>query len=302
MYCLLITDENKIKSLIKSIKWNDLAAKLQRVKDHQNGEISRLVCCQDHDSCPGSLRRRQTKQELEEKRAASVSSSKLPGSCVKRHWEGRNKTGYHKKVKVHETYDTGESNQRLTELNSLCKYESTKVHGALGNNVLENYNVHDGNKFRTETDTSNKSQYLQSSHKEDSKNVCSRHEDSNAYENEADISPSESTTVVMPEESNPHSKGFQRNNCPSSPMVLESEELKTGQDVPWSSTAPESSTFRVSSRVSGPHKHILTVKWINYILGQQLAKAMPDWVPDWRQPIVDLYVNITASHFIVGVC
>ncbi|XP_050733963.1 THUMP domain-containing protein 2-like isoform X3 [Eriocheir sinensis] len=100
---ILKTYESKIKSLTESIKWNDLAVKLKRVKGHQDEGRSRPVWCQDPNSCPGSLRRRQMKQELGEKRAAFASSGEIPRSFPKCQREVNITGNQKKKMNMHET-------------------------------------------------------------------------------------------------------------------------------------------------------------------------------------------------------
>lgn len=296
-----ITDETKIRSLTESIKWNDLAVKLKRVKGHQDEGRSRPVWCQSPDSCPGSLRSRQMKQELREKRA---SSGEIPRGFYK-HQREVSKTGNEKKmVNTHETNQISDSELNPLVPNNKCNYESAKIPRISESNIAENYDVHDSRGFRSETDLSNKTQCSLRSQKEDAKYVGGDHEETDSYEDNlvmpADNNPVKRNIDLTSEESkSPQSKRFHNDNCQPSQINLE-VEMKN-QDIKSNSTEHMSTTFRVSSRVSGPYKNILTVKWINRILGQQLGKAMAGWVSDWRQPLVDLYVNITSSHFIVGV-
>ncbi|XP_050733962.1 uncharacterized protein LOC127007262 isoform X2 [Eriocheir sinensis] len=300
---ILKTYESKIKSLTESIKWNDLAVKLKRVKGHQDEGRSRPVWCQDPNSCPGSLRRRQMKQELGEKRAAFASSGEIPRSFPKCQREVNITGNQKKKMNMHETNKISDGELNPTVPNNKCKYESAKIPRISEDNIAENDDVHGSSEFRSETDLSNKTQHSLRSQKEDAKDVGGDHEETDSYEGSllmpADNNPAKRNIDLTPDESkSPQSKRFKKNNSQPSQMNL--EVVKKDQDNEGNSTEHMSTTFRVSSRVSGPYKNILTVKWINRVLGQQLSEAMAGWVPDWRQPLVDLYVNLTSSHYIVG--
>ncbi|KAG7164527.1 THUMP domain-containing protein 2-like [Homarus americanus] len=63
----------------------------------------------------------------------------------------------------------------------------------------------------------------------------------------------------------------------------------------------QSVSFRVSCRVSGLHKNVLTTDWLTQKFVQHLSQVMDAWVTNWQEPTMDIYVNVTDSHFIVGV-
>lgn len=285
---------------------NALARKLKRMRDLQKEEKSRPSRCQDPDSCPGFLRRRQTKRE---KQAASVSPEETCRSSLQCQRANINKTEYQtEKVQMHETDEISDNEPRSSMPDITRKYENANVKEVSGSNIstnCANCNVC-RNIFKHETDTGNKTQNSHRAQKEDIRNlVC---EKTSACENFIETQSTINSVirlvdVMSGEGKSLESKGLPEINCPSSKSNIKSEGVGKKDFVSQAnSIQPVPSTFRVSSRVSGPQKHIVTVKWINYTLSQHLTKAMPYWAPDWRKPIVDLYVNITSSHFIIGVC
>lgn len=62
----------------------------------------------------------------------------------------------------------------------------------------------------------------------------------------------------------------------------------------------EKNSFRVSCRISGFCRAHLTKRWLNQTVIQNV-KRITSWSLNWREPLIDLYINITDSHFIMGV-
>ncbi|KAK3871291.1 hypothetical protein Pcinc_023556 [Petrolisthes cinctipes] len=62
----------------------------------------------------------------------------------------------------------------------------------------------------------------------------------------------------------------------------------------------EKKSFRVSCRISGFYKTVLQKNWLNQTVIKILKKETL-WSVNWREPLIDLYINITDSHFIIGV-
>ena len=306
--------------------------RVRRVREHQDGE--RQVWCQDPDTCPGSLRKRQVRKELGEKRMVSTSLRGEVGSFSKQH---RADTMERKHFQKNETNGQGSKRRKLiddcelkysVELYNMCEHENRKKQRVPENYTEETNSVSVKREYELGNGFSNKRQNMPDFHidvKAKETTICdhvtdvsndspsavisceyctSQLDEVHVSQGETDLSENE---VVPPSETEGATKNV--NNTSENYKALQNECLvkingpeHRSEEVKKENSNEHISTFRVSSRVSGPHKKIISVKWVNHALGQQLNKAMTAWVPDWRRPLVDLYVNITASHFVVGMC
>uniref|UniRef100_A0A0P4WQF5 Ribosomal RNA large subunit methyltransferase K/L-like methyltransferase domain-containing protein n=1 Tax=Scylla olivacea TaxID=85551 RepID=A0A0P4WQF5_SCYOL len=328
--------ESKLRNLVVNLEWDKLAVKVRRLREHQDGE--QQVWCQDPDSCPGSLRRKQEKKKLGEKRKAPMSLTELQGNIPKHHKAGsitrehfQNKKNRKQGSKRRKLTDRCES-KSSSDSYSLCDYENGKI----SETNVGTYNIRVKSESELENLHNNKMQNLQCLHIDDksemttsSSQVTGSGKDSleavmshaqstsqlnKLYSSQAKNGVCEDKVMVLSEIKNGTNKvdlvsenyissqndQLMTSDCPPFPQEHKPEEVKAENQDFKVNFKEQVSTFRVSSRVSGHLKNILTVKWINHTLSEQLKKANTSWVPDWRQPLVDLYVNITASHFIIG--
>ncbi|KAK7078912.1 putative RNA methylase UPF0020 [Halocaridina rubra] len=60
-------------------------------------------------------------------------------------------------------------------------------------------------------------------------------------------------------------------------------------------------TFRISSRISGKHKRLLSYSSVIAVFVKFMEDCKYGWVTEWINPTLDFYVNVTDSHFLIGV-
>ncbi|XP_045127696.1 LOW QUALITY PROTEIN: uncharacterized protein LOC123514110 [Portunus trituberculatus] len=323
--------ESKLRNLVMNLKWDKLAGRVRRLREHQNEK--QRVKCQNPDSCPGSLRRKQERKKLGEKREASASLTELQGNTPKYH-KADSITGEHfqnrgnrKQRSQRRKLADGCKAKSSADSYNFCDYEEHKI---LDSNGRTCNRIERESEFKNLHNT--KRQNLQSLCIDDKSEMTSSQVAGVGSDSpEAVVSLAQSASqlnklcsltktdecedkVMMTSEIK--SETDKVDFTPQNYITLQNEQLISDSlPFPQEHKAEEIerenqnfkvnsrehvTTFRVSSRVSGPLKHIVTVKWINHTLTQQLNEANTAWLPDCRQPLIDLYVNVTASHFIVG--
>ncbi|XP_063587101.1 uncharacterized protein LOC134764442 [Penaeus indicus] len=288
---LLKKYENKLADIIDKEKWAKVACQVQALRTFQDQHTIR-VHCQDPSNCHGSLRRRAEKQKLWQRRsseesrrsrkrirresALDLSEMRSPESdiasesdlAVRPVRERLTETG---------TPEAREMNRDITDLDdSKVNYDDSLTSDA-SQNEMNGQEVTDRvileNRIRTKNPnwTNGKSSNPEPQVKSEDMNCAS------------DFS------------------GV-KNGIPGISSVSDvcKPDLNTYRDTK-NIVHENSVNYRVSSRISGLCKNVITQQLLAKMFVRTVEEKMEYWTVEWRNPLLDFYINITNSHFIVGV-
>ncbi|XP_071512407.1 uncharacterized protein [Panulirus ornatus] len=322
--------ENKLMYIIKNTEWMDIARRVQTLKNYQDLYAGDHIPCQDPDMCPGSVRR-VDKQKLREKHRYTVSSDLINNF----HYKGetyertqsfdtteknfRMEIGKRRKVDVNEGLkdDISKIERKLNcvsnkDCSSLNRDDKVTLKASLLHDASE-INKHlfahtlllekeQVSPEMTEPLKSNKFQAAvfykngESLDKISEKSMILTQLDREI----SPVSVIRNKMVVTPGNCEKILKDIKEVSKPQYKSTIEPwEHSSTGHHTNMSK-CEQPMSFRVSCRISGQQKAVLTSDWLTHNFVNQLRQVMKSWVTNWNDPVLDFYVNITNSHFILG--
>ncbi|XP_071512413.1 uncharacterized protein [Panulirus ornatus] len=321
--------ENKLMYIIKNTEWMDIARRVQTLKNYQDLYAGDHIPCQDPDMCPGSVRR-VDKQKLREKHRYTVSSDLINNF----HYKGetyertqsfdtteknfRMEIGKRRKVDVNEGLkdDISKIERKLNcvsnkDCSSLNRDDKVTLKASLLHDASE-INKHlfahtlllekeQVSPEMTEPLKSNKFQAAvfykngESLDKISEKSMILTQLDREI----SPVSVIRNKMVVTPGNCEKILKDIKEVSKPQYKSTIEPwEHSSTGHHTNMSK-CEQPMSFRVSCRISGQQKAVLTSDWLTHNFVNQLRQVMKSWVTNWNDPVLDFYVNITNSHFIL---
>ncbi|XP_042861200.1 uncharacterized protein LOC122246606 [Penaeus japonicus] len=277
---LLKKYENKLADMIDKEKWAKVASQVKVLRKFQDEHTTRVLC-QDPSNCPGSVKRRAEKQELWQRKPSEETSHPR------------------KKMRVEGVHHTSET--KPTESDIACK--SDPVAGTLkeigpgtkGMNI-DIPKVDDSSVNHTTSSASDASQNEMATQDMTDKEVFDKGGAKTVDTAMANDKLSVSELQVKKENCTNPSEGGD-GILSSDAGNLDSDTYRDTKDA----IHDNSVNFRVSGRISGQCKNVITQQILANIFIKAVEEKMEDWTVEWRKPLLDFYINITNSHFIVGV-
>ncbi|XP_037777874.1 LOW QUALITY PROTEIN: uncharacterized protein LOC119574609 [Penaeus monodon] len=289
---LLKKYENKLADIIDKEKWAKVACQVQALRTFQDQHTTR-VHCQDPSNCHGSVRRRAEKQKLWLRRSSEESSCsrkrmrresaldlsemRSPESDIA---SSSDLTVRPMKERLTETGipEARETNRDITDLDdSKVNYDDSLTSDASQNErdnqevtnrvILEKKKIVTNNPKRTSGESSNPEPQV-------------KNENINRAGGFSGVENGISGIASIPDACKP--------------------DLDTYRDTK-NIIHENSVNYRVSSRISGLCKNVITQQLLTKMFVKTVEEKMEYWTVEWRKPLLDFYINITNSHFIVGV-
>nr|XP_027225438.1 uncharacterized protein LOC113817592 isoform X1 [Penaeus vannamei] len=289
---LLKKYERKLADIIDKEKWAKVAYQVQALRRFQEQRRVR-VQCQDPSNCHGSVRRRAEKQKLWQRRFSEETS------CSE------------KRMRRESAHDLSE--KRATE--SDIASSSDLAVGPLKERLTET-GISEAREMSvaiSELDAS-RVNYDVSSTSDASQNEMDGQEATDKVILEKRGIRTNNPEGTNGKSSNPEPQVNSENiNCTSGFSNVENgvSGISSISDVckPDLDTYRETKNvihenvvnYRVSSRISGQCKNFITQQLLTKMFVKAVEEKLEYWTVEWRKPLLDFYINITNSHFIVGV-
>ncbi|XP_047473863.1 uncharacterized protein LOC125028537 isoform X2 [Penaeus chinensis] len=284
---LLKKYENKLADIIDKEKWAKVACQVQALRTFQDQQTIR-VHCQDPSSCHGSVRRRAEKQKLWQRRSSKE------GRCSR------------KRMRRESALDLSEMRSPESDIASRNVLAVRPVRERLTETVEMNRDI-------TDVDDS-KVNYDNSLTSDTNQNEMDGQEVTDKVIIEENRIRTNNRKRTNGKSSNPEPQLMSENvNCTSGFSDVENgisgissvsdvckPDLNTYRDTK-NIIHENSVNYRVSSRISGLCKNVVTQQLLTKMFVKAVEEKMEYWTVAWRNPLLDFYINITNSHFIVGV-
>nr|XP_045597277.1 uncharacterized protein LOC123757568 isoform X2 [Procambarus clarkii]XP_045597278.1 uncharacterized protein LOC123757568 isoform X2 [Procambarus clarkii] len=308
--------EKKLMDIVKKCEWANIARRVKALKDFHHYVAGNRVLCKNPNTCPGSLNRKCDKQQLQQKRESALISSNLKKNCQNRSVARKRDFSLNTRDK---SYRSNSKRRRLTSSDRVSSiYVSGKRKIMLEHTTSESNSIITENeeldfKDRMLLNISEKNEQLPDRNISLEKEQISINAE---YSNNINLQAKEISKLIPAHNNGKPAEVKTSTNATLAPLtgneitfnVLKSPDLA---DASLKEISPdqhkktsdneETVSFRVSCRVSGPHKTVLTTDWLTTTFVHQLNQVMMSWTKNWREPVMDFYVNITDSHFILGV-
>ncbi|XP_047473864.1 uncharacterized protein LOC125028537 isoform X3 [Penaeus chinensis] len=282
---LLKKYENKLADIIDKEKWAKVACQVQALRTFQDQQTIR-VHCQDPSSCHGSVRRRAEKQKLWQRRSSKE------GRCSR------------KRMRRESALDLSEMRSPESDIASRNVLAVRPVRERLTETVEMNRDI-------TDVDDS-KVNYDNSLTSDTNQNEMDGQEVTDKVIIEENRIRTNNRKRTNGKSSNPEPQLMSENvNCTSGFSDVENgisgissvsdvckPDLNTYRDTK-NIIHENSVNYRVSSRISGLCKNVVTQQLLTKMFVKAVEEKMEYWTVAWRNPLLDFYINITNSHFIV---
>lgn len=309
--------KTKLMEVMKNIEWTSVARRVRMIKTYQENTMGTHALCSNPSTCPGSLNRKYNREQLQQKRESVLASSssfknyQCKNDSKKRFLSLDARKNCHKNgIKKRKI-----ANSLSSDLESENKQEYTSnqciaiIPNTTETNLIPSSEINDQHCLGV--DVSEKVLNVSTLERVTDINLQVA-ETSNtlvSHTNEKSPFPSErnspntahlARSTDCEKNENLHKNCAQTfSNSSGLPDAFPNNE-KHPRPHGKTNDGEEAVSFRVSCRVSGPHKTVLTVDWLTCQFVHHLNRAMANWTTNWREPVLDFYMNVTASHFIVG--
>ena len=292
-FILILSDETKLDDILQKSDLETFAKIVSELKNSHSSSVSQVIC--HNKSCPGIINRSADKEKSREKRNAVVlSRSELANEkyhkrtskrdlglnskedefmCMKRkkiRSDTVRTTIWPADISVSEQTKQGNDNTQqvsfLSGPSNLCKinFDCKKASSDLGRCK---YPLSESGS-RTSPDTFDSPRTDENCSNMKQKDAMDRHH-----------------FCIDKAESKEGSTGISR-----FPGKL--RNLVAGNTL--------ATTFRVSCRIRGRHKGLLSSEHLTRSFIQKLESLKGNWVVNWAKPDLDFYLNLTDLHFLIG--